>query len=108
MRKFLAAAILASLSASALAAPVTWTGTLSNAKITYMPAGAGLGSPVLQLKNVGTVCSGTILLDANDADAADIRQTVDVLNQAKAAVATVTLTYEQISTYVCRLSSVTR
>lgn len=105
MRKFLAAAILATLSTASMAA--TWTGTLSNVPVTFAPSNTGVGEPILILKNIGGAsCVNMVFADTSDHSAEDIRKLADIVIQAKSAVAQVTIEYSTQGG--CKISSITR
>jgi hypothetical protein len=108
--KILAAAALAVISVSSFAAPVSWTGTLTNVKIQYIP-----GGPNVILTGTGATCkwlasAGAMTLTV-DSTAATTEATLNAayasLLQAKAAGTAVTLTYDNSST-VCPIQNITR
>jgi hypothetical protein len=108
--KILAAAALAVISVSSFAAPVSWTGTLTNVKIQYFP-----GGPNLVLTGTGATCkwltsTGAMTLTV-DSVAGITEGTLNAayasLMQAKSAGTAVTLTYDNSST-VCPIQTIAR
>ncbi len=102
--KFVAAAALAAVSVSSFAAQATWTGTLTNVKAVYYPSNAGIGKPALTLTGTGSPCvfvnqTGLMVLDTNTASDAEVRKLHEFLVQAKSAGASVTLTYDNSSSF---------
>ena len=109
--KFLAAAAIAAVSATSFAAPVTWTGTLSAVKFTYYPNNDGAGGNSLSLFGTGSSCSfvgtkGWMQIAASVETNAMITDTLNILTQAKASGATVSITYEP--TQQCRILWINR
>lgn len=109
--KFLAAAAIAAVSATSFAAPVTWTGTLSAVKFTYYPNSDGAGMNQLALFGTGSTCTfvgakGWMSLGTDVAHNQAVTDTLNIITQAKAAGATVSITYEP--TQQCRILWINR
>lgn len=109
--KFVAAAALAAVSVSSFASQVSWTGSLANVKAVYFPSNAGIGKPALSLTGTGSTCTfvqtGLMILDTSSAEAAEVRKLHDFIVAAKAANATVTLTYDN-ATQFCNVVGYSR
>jgi hypothetical protein len=113
--KILAAAALAVISVSSFAAPVSWTGTLTNVKIQYFPDSMsdGSGTPSLVLTGTGATCkwlSATGAMTVTGGTAAmnaSVNAAYASLTQAKSAGTAVTLTYDNAST-VCPIQTIAR
>ena len=106
--KILAAAALAVISVSSFAASVTWTGALTNVKMTYSPATDISSTAMLVLTGTGATCRWLSLPGAmtfvDSAAGNNANALFTFLSQAKKDGTSVSLTYDN-STTVCAISS---